>query len=124
MKYSPLFSLRDVQLVYRALPALKHISWQAQTGEQWACLGPNGAGKTTLLTHVEAALEKRSVDFGRYYFAPGFLKRYRPSGTPAITPNPHEGRQYGPGLVLLKILLMLFPNSSISIVENRNTLIC
>lgn len=48
MKYSPLFSLRDVQLVYRALPALTHISWQVQTGEQWACLGPNGAGKTSL----------------------------------------------------------------------------
>ncbi|MEP5566269.1 MAG: ATP-binding cassette domain-containing protein [Halioglobus sp.] len=48
MTQPPLLTLQDVQLVYRALPALKHIDWQVRTGEQWACLGPNGAGKTSL----------------------------------------------------------------------------
>ncbi|MFX0543400.1 hypothetical protein ACEWPM_017065 [Roseovarius sp. S4756] len=71
-------------------------------------LGPDGAGKTTLLGLVEKQLAAQGLKFARYYFAPGYLKRYRPSGTPKITTNPHEGLQYGAGLVLLKILLMLF----------------
>ncbi len=43
-----LIELRQVSLVYRALPALKGIDWSVQRGQQWACLGPNGAGKTSL----------------------------------------------------------------------------
>jgi molybdate transport system ATP-binding protein len=43
-----LLSLEQVQLVYRALPALNNVSWTPQQGQQWACLGPNGAGKTSL----------------------------------------------------------------------------
>lgn len=43
-----LFTLSAVSLVYRALPALRDITWQASRGQQWACLGPNGAGKTSL----------------------------------------------------------------------------
>ena len=43
-----LLELSAVQLVYRALPALQHIDWHIEPGQQWACLGPNGAGKTSL----------------------------------------------------------------------------
>ncbi|MEZ5574046.1 MAG: ATP-binding cassette domain-containing protein [Halioglobus sp.] len=43
-----LLELRDVSLVYRALPALRNINWVIEKGQQWACLGPNGAGKTSL----------------------------------------------------------------------------
>tara|TARA_R110002110_G_C13470397_1_gene720536 strand:+ start:13594 stop:15072 length:1479 start_codon:yes stop_codon:yes gene_type:complete len=43
-----LLSLNHVNLVYRALPALRDIDWSLQQGQQWACLGPNGAGKTSL----------------------------------------------------------------------------
>ncbi len=44
----PVVKLCDVGLVYRSQPALKHVDWQINRGEQWACLGPNGAGKTSL----------------------------------------------------------------------------
>ena len=43
-----LLELREVHLVYRALPAIQHIDWRLEKGQQWACLGPNGAGKTSL----------------------------------------------------------------------------
>jgi molybdate transport system ATP-binding protein len=58
-----LLELRDVSLVYRALPALQHIDWSLMPGQQWVCLGPNGAGKTSLAriltqqaTHFSGAL--------------------------------------------------------------------
>ena len=87
-------------------------------------LGPDGAGKTTLLSQVEDRLAARGVDFARYYFAPGYLQRYRPSGTPTVNTNPHEGRQYGAGLVLLKVLLMLFEfNMGLPKVKRRNSLV-
>ena len=43
-----LIELQQVQLVYRALPALQQIDWCIEAGQQWACIGPNGAGKTSL----------------------------------------------------------------------------
>ncbi len=48
MPEQPLLILRDVNLVYRALPALRAIDWTLEQGQQWACLGPNGSGKTSL----------------------------------------------------------------------------
>ncbi|MDH4040445.1 MAG: ATP-binding cassette domain-containing protein, partial [Gammaproteobacteria bacterium] len=44
----PLLEAHKVNLVYRALPALRDIDWAPVPGQQWACLGPNGAGKTSL----------------------------------------------------------------------------
>ena len=44
----PLLQLQRVNLVYRALPALRDVDWCVEHGQQWACLGPNGAGKTSL----------------------------------------------------------------------------
>lgn len=70
-------------------------------------LGPDGAGKSTVMKLVEAKLAEAGVPFNYYYFAPGFLKRYQPKGDGSVTIRPHEGRQYGTGLVLAKILLML-----------------
>ena len=73
---SRLLQLEDVNLVYRALPALRAINWTVQHGQQWACLGPNGAGKTSLArvisrqaTHFSGdlqrspALEKKGVAY-------------------------------------------------------------
>lgn len=71
-------------------------------------LGPDGAGKSTVLDLVKAKLETREGQFAYRYFAPGFLKRYRPKGDGSVTTNPHEGRQYGPALIFAKLSLMLF----------------
>lgn len=71
-------------------------------------LGPDGAGKSTVLNLVQAQMDSRGAEYAYRYFAPGFLKRYRPKGDGSITTNPHEGRQYGPSLIIAKLCLMLF----------------
>lgn len=43
-----LLELRDINLVYRARPALQQLHWTLQAGQHWACVGPNGSGKTSL----------------------------------------------------------------------------
>lgn len=96
----------------------------ARTARSVVFLGPDGAGKTTLLTLIEAELATRNVDFRRYYFAPGYLKRYRPSDTQKITTNPHEGQQYSGLLVGMKISLMLFEFIlGVPMVKRRNRLV-
>ncbi len=77
-------------------------------GKIVAFLGPDGAGKSTVLALVQARLDERGSDSCYRYFAPGFLKRYRPRSNGLVTINPHEGRQYGPVLIAAKISLMLF----------------
>ena len=68
--------LQDVNLTYRALPALRGINWSLQAGQQWACLGPNGAGKTSLArvlsgeaSHYSGAIQRsaRLADAGVAY---------------------------------------------------------
>jgi molybdate transport system ATP-binding protein len=48
MTDATLLELHNVNLVYRAMPALRQIDWTLKAGQHWACLGPNGAGKTSL----------------------------------------------------------------------------
>ena len=58
-----LLELHDVNLVYRALPALRQIDWSIGQGEQWACLGPNGAGKTSLAKVISHQASHFSGEF-------------------------------------------------------------
>jgi molybdate transport system ATP-binding protein len=65
LEHNKLLELKDVSLVYRALPALRQIGWTVESGQQWVCLGPNGAGKTSLArvisrqaTHFSGALQR------------------------------------------------------------------
>jgi molybdate transport system ATP-binding protein len=57
--------LQDVNLTYRALPALRGINWSLQAGQQWACLGPNGAGKTSLARVLSGEASHYSGDIQR-----------------------------------------------------------
>jgi molybdate transport system ATP-binding protein len=87
---APLLEMRNVSLVYRALPALRNIDWTIKSGEQWACLGPNGAGKTSLAniisrqaTHFSGdvlrspLLEKRGVAYVCFERARALCERDR-----------------------------------------------
>jgi molybdate transport system ATP-binding protein len=65
MSTQPLLELQDINLVYRALPALRDISWRPLQGQQWACLGPNGAGKTSLARVLSSQATHYSGDFQR-----------------------------------------------------------
>ena len=62
---SPLLSLRNVNLTYRALPALRDINWTLQRGEQWVCLGPNGSGKTSLADVISGRAAHVAGDIAR-----------------------------------------------------------
>ncbi|MBT4521861.1 MAG: ATP-binding cassette domain-containing protein [Halieaceae bacterium] len=62
---TPLLSLRDVSLVYRAQPVLKDINWSLNPGQQWACLGPNGAGKTSLANVISRQARRASGEIHR-----------------------------------------------------------
>jgi len=61
-----------------------------KTGQIVVLLGPDGAGKSTLLSAIEQQLATQDVSFKSYYFAPGYLKRYRPKGDGNITTDPHN----------------------------------
>ena len=65
MTNTPLLELHNINLVYRALPALRNISWQPLSGQQWACLGPNGAGKTSLARVLSGQASHYSGEFTR-----------------------------------------------------------
>lgn len=65
MPTSPLLQLSQVNLVYRALPALADINWTLEQGQQWACVGPNGAGKTSLARIISGQAKHYSGDMQR-----------------------------------------------------------
>ena len=65
MTPTPLLHLDKINLVYRALPALRDINWSPNSGQQWACLGPNGAGKTSLARVLSAQATHYSGNYTR-----------------------------------------------------------
>src|SRR4051812_36700379 len=46
------FEVRNLDVRYRGVPALRDVSIEVSLGELVAVVGPNGAGKTTLLRSI------------------------------------------------------------------------
>ncbi|WP_288530505.1 ABC transporter ATP-binding protein [uncultured Secundilactobacillus sp.] len=46
----------DVSVTRGNRQIIKHLSWEVNTGENWAILGLNGAGKTTMLKMIQGDL--------------------------------------------------------------------
>ncbi len=53
-------SVRDLTVSYQRIPALHHISFDAECGSAVALLGPNGAGKSTLLKTLAGLAPRES----------------------------------------------------------------
>ncbi len=55
-----MLSIRDINVYYGAIHALKDVSIDVQKGEVVAIIGSNGAGKSTLLRTISGLLRPRS----------------------------------------------------------------
>lgn len=62
---SPLFSMVQLALSYRAKPVLRGINWEWNHGEHWAILGANGAGKTALASIISTEQTRFAGHFKR-----------------------------------------------------------
>lgn len=71
-------------------------------------LGPDGAGKSTILAAIERQLSARRIVYKSYYFAPGYLKRYRPKGDGSINTDPHNAPINSQLKNLTRLSLFLF----------------
>jgi branched-chain amino acid transport system ATP-binding protein len=55
-----LLELRDIDVAYGDLPALRGVSLEIEAGEILSVVGANGAGKTTMLRTISGLLRPRS----------------------------------------------------------------
>jgi branched-chain amino acid transport system ATP-binding protein len=55
-----LLELRDVEVAYADLPALRGVSVSVEAGETLSVVGANGAGKTTMLRAISGLLPPRA----------------------------------------------------------------
>ena len=53
-----LLEIKDLQVKYGVIPALKGISFEVELGEAVAIIGANGAGKTTTLHAISGIADK------------------------------------------------------------------
>ncbi len=56
---SPLLSVRELEVAYGAIPALRGIDLEVEKGEIVTLIGANGAGKTTTLRTISGLLKPR-----------------------------------------------------------------
>lgn len=59
---APAIAVRDLEKRYRAVEALRGVSFDVRPGEMFGLLGPNGAGKTTLISILTGLVRKSSGD--------------------------------------------------------------
>ena len=61
-----MLEVKDLQVYYGVIQALKGISFEVNEGEVIALIGANGAGKTTLLRIICGLQEATSGDYSLY----------------------------------------------------------
>ena len=73
-----MLEVKDLQVYYGVIQALKGISFEVEQGDMVALIGANGAGKTTTLHTItgSAAVQSRAVSFLREQILPMF-RRYK-----------------------------------------------
>ena len=61
-----LLEIKDLQVKYGVIPALKGVSFSVEEGEAVALIGANGAGKTTTLHAISGIVKKAggTITFG------------------------------------------------------------
>jgi branched-chain amino acid transport system ATP-binding protein len=59
---SPILAVRDLEVSYGAIPALRGISLDVEKGEIVTLIGANGAGKTTTLRTISGLLRPKRGD--------------------------------------------------------------
>ncbi|KPM55473.1 ABC transporter [Frankia sp. R43] len=100
----PLLDVRDVEVAYGAVTAVRGISLRVRSGEVVALLGANGAGKTTTLRMISGLLApvRGSVWFDGAPLAGGPQSSPSPSlgpnAGPGLSPGPSRNPGRGPGL--------------------------
>ena len=84
--------LIEINKSFRAIQALKNVSFAVAPGEIHALVGENGAGKSTLMKILSGAYQRDS----------GTIKI---DGREVEIRNPHEGRKHGVGIIYQEFAL-------------------
>lgn len=84
--------LIGISKAFRAIQALKNVSFAVAPGEIHALVGENGAGKSTLMKILSGAYQRDS----------GTIKI---DGREVEIRNPHEGRKHGVGIIYQEFAL-------------------
>jgi ribose transport system ATP-binding protein len=85
--------LLHISKSFRAVRALRDVSFNVKPGEIHALVGENGAGKSTLMKILS----------GVYRMDAGTI---RVDGRPVEIPNPHAGKQLGIGIIYQELALV------------------
>ena len=93
--------ISGVSKSFRAVQALKDVSFNVRPGEIHALVGENGAGKSTLMNILSGVLRKDS----------GAI---RIDGRPVEIPDPRAGRRLGIGIIHQELALV----PSLTVAEN------
>ena len=82
----PVLSLNGISKSYKAIKALKNVSYDVPEGSVFGILGPNGSGKTTMLSIILDILKADSGNF-EWFGQPGSPETRKRIGSLLETPN-------------------------------------
>ncbi|MFC5695985.1 ABC transporter ATP-binding protein [Pseudomonas sp. GCM10022186] len=101
---APILELRDVDVFYGPIQALKKVSLEIHAGETVSLIGANGAGKSTLLMSI---FGQPRVSSGQIFYRGEDISRRTPHyiASNGIAQSP-EGRRVFPDMTVEENLLM------------------